>query len=184
VSEPEDETLLLDKHTAGDHTLELKRYPFVAVTLGVNNNDVHLQKPQKLSPNTSMGSTHILKERNVLTRMKGHADLSTITLLTSNEAGLELFDSEEEAWKTIPFMKGAVLMNTGDILQGWSEGRFTSTKHRVINSWTRSTPRYSLVYFCTPDWHVGLDSLELQSTAASSSSRSEADLFGDIVPFT
>ena len=40
-------------------------------------------------------------------------------------------------------------MNVGDILQRWSNGRFASTPHRVVNRSGRE--RYSIAFFFDPN---------------------------------
>jgi len=41
-------------------------------------------------------------------------------------------------WRVVDIVPGALLVNTGNLLVHWTNGKYLSTKHRVINT-TRST---------------------------------------------
>lgn len=86
-------------------------------------------------------------------RAGAHSDYGTLTLLFQDDVGgLEVLSTQGE-WIAAPAVPGAVLINTGDLTQRWSNDAFRSTKHRV------SLPegdkierhRYSIAFFCQPD---------------------------------
>lgn len=47
--------------------------------------------------------------------------------------GLEVLSSETGAWIEAPPTSDTVLCNTGDFMQLWTEGKYPSTKHRVVH---------------------------------------------------
>ena len=49
------------------------------------------------------------------------------------------------------------VVNTGDILHRWSNGRFLSTPHRAFN--TSGGPRYAIPYFFHPNPDTLIDCL-------------------------
>ena len=55
-------------------------------------------------------------------------------------------------------LKAAGLNNIGDILQYWSNGRYSSTQHRVINR--HGVDRYSIPYFVNPGADVMIAALD------------------------
>src|ERR1700676_4486673 len=62
-----------------------------------------------------------------------HTDYGFITILAQDEVGgLEVRNRHNE-WIAAPPIEGTFVMNVGDILQRWSNGRFASTPHRVRN---------------------------------------------------
>ena len=64
-------------------------------------------------------------------RAGAHSDYGTLTLLFQDEVGgLEVLSTQGE-WMAAPAIPGAVLINTGDLTQRWSNNVFRSTKHRV-----------------------------------------------------
>ena len=78
-----------------------------------------------------------------------HTDSSFVTLLaTTDIPGLELLGPSGE-WFPAPPIAGSILFNSGDLLTRWSNGRFLSTPHRVINRSGRD--RYSIPLFIHPN---------------------------------
>jgi isopenicillin N synthase-like dioxygenase len=85
-----------------------------------------------------------------------HTDYGSITLLFQDDVGgLELRDADGE-WRLAPPVPQAVLINTGDLMERWTNGRFPSTVHRVRPiSGTRD--RFSIALFVDPDAAVEID---------------------------
>jgi len=56
--------------------------------------------------------------------------------------------TKQGQWIKVPTVPGAFLINTGEMLARWSNGRFAPTPHRVINA----TPnvRHSIPFFFGP----------------------------------
>ena len=86
-----------------------------------------------------------------------HTDGSFMTLLaTSDQPGLELL-AQSGRWIQAPLLPGAFVVNAGDLLHRWSNGRVMSTPHRVIN--TSGTDRYSIPFFVHPTGDTVIDCL-------------------------
>ncbi len=86
-------------------------------------------------------------------RAGAHSGYGTLTLLFQDEVGgLEVLSTQGE-WIAAPAIPGAVLINTGDLTQRWSNDVFRSTKHRVSlpQGAKVSFDRYSIAFFCQPD---------------------------------
>ncbi|MEM7468040.1 MAG: 2OG-Fe(II) oxygenase family protein [Pseudomonadota bacterium] len=78
-----------------------------------------------------------------------HTDGSFLTLLaTTDVPGLEILTVENE-WIKAPLWPGSFLVNSGDMLTRWSNGRFRSTAHRVIND--SGEDRYAIPFFMQPN---------------------------------
>ena len=78
-----------------------------------------------------------------------HSDGSFITLLAQARVpGLEVW-TRTGKWIVAPAIDGALLVNSGDLLARWSNDRFLSTPHRVINR--SGTDRYSIPFFLNPN---------------------------------
>lgn len=78
-----------------------------------------------------------------------HTDSSFATLLaTTSVPGLELRRPSGE-WFLAPPIPSSILFNSGDLLTRWTNGRFLSTPHRVINRSGRD--RYSIPLFVHPN---------------------------------
>lgn len=77
-----------------------------------------------------------------------HTDYGFVTLLKQDDVGgLEVRNRHGE-WIAAPPIEGTFVMNVGDILAKWSNGRFVSTPHRVRNLSPRD--RYSQPFFYDP----------------------------------
>lgn len=78
-----------------------------------------------------------------------HTDYGFLTLLAQDDVGGLQVRNVAGEWVDAPYRADAFVMNAGDILHRWSNGRFISTPHRVINRSGRA--RYSCPYFFDPD---------------------------------
>lgn len=86
-----------------------------------------------------------------------HTDGSYLTLLaTSNVAGLQILTQDSE-WIKAPLWRGCFLVNSGDMVTRWSNGRVLSTPHRVIND--SGEDRYALPFFMQPNADAMLECL-------------------------
>ncbi|MBM3558567.1 MAG: isopenicillin N synthase family oxygenase, partial [Alphaproteobacteria bacterium] len=50
-------------------------------------------------------------------------------------------------WIAAPHIPGAILVNTGEFLNRWTNGRFIATPHRVM---APKTDRYAITFFFNP----------------------------------
>jgi isopenicillin N synthase-like dioxygenase len=73
-----------------------------------------------------------------------HTDFGCFTLLlTDREPGLQI--QWDGRWVDVPPREGCYIVNIGDLLQVWTNGRFKSTLHRVVS--TTGRERYSTAFF-------------------------------------
>ncbi|KAG7627537.1 Oxoglutarate/iron-dependent dioxygenase [Arabidopsis thaliana x Arabidopsis arenosa] len=80
-----------------------------------------------------------------------HSDFGMMSLLaTDGVMGLQICkdkDVKPQKWEYIPSIKGAYIVNLGDLLERWSNGYFKSTLHRVLGN---GQDRYSIPFFLKP----------------------------------
>nr|GEV72607.1 2-oxoglutarate-Fe(II) type oxidoreductase-like isoform X1 [Tanacetum cinerariifolium] len=80
-----------------------------------------------------------------------HSDYGFLTLLaTDNVSGLQICkdkDVKPQVWEDVEPLKGAFVVNLGDMLERWSNCIFRSTLHRVLGN---GQQRYSIPYFVEP----------------------------------
>lgn len=77
-----------------------------------------------------------------------HTDFGTMTLLAlDGQGGLEVFSRDGE-WIRAPRVDDSFVVNIGDLMACWTNDRFTSTPHRVVNRSGRD--RYSIPMFYNP----------------------------------
>jgi len=67
-------------------------------------------------------------------RAGAHSDLGMMTLLYSDNdvGGLEVMDRADR-WVRVPIIDGALTVNLGDLMMRWTNDRWRSTLHRVVN---------------------------------------------------
>jgi len=77
-----------------------------------------------------------------------HTDYGVLTLLLQDmNGGLEVLNKENE-WITAAPIPGTLVCNVGDLLHRWSNDRFSSNLHRVINK--SGNERHSIAIFFDP----------------------------------
>ena len=127
------EDFLIIRHNQQNHTLRLLHYPPLQT----------LPKPGQV-------------------RAGEHSDYGSITLLFQDDiGGLEVQTASGE-WIAAPTIPDTVIVNTGDLIQRWTNHVFCSTKHRVMipsdNRMKQS--RYSIAFFCHPNDHTEIACFE------------------------
>jgi isopenicillin N synthase-like dioxygenase len=78
-----------------------------------------------------------------------HTDFGVLTLLYQDDVGGLQVRGRDGDWLTAHPVPGTLVVNVGDLLARWTNDRFKSTPHRVINASGRE--RYSLAMFVDPD---------------------------------
>jgi len=79
-----------------------------------------------------------------------HTDYRCLTLLHQDPVGGLQVQGRDGRWLAALPIEGTLVVNVGDLLARWSNDRFASTPHRVVN--TSGGARYSLAVFVDPDW--------------------------------
>ena len=89
-----------------------------------------------------------------------HTDYGGLTLLSQDDTGGLQVRARSGAWVTAPPIAGSFVVNVGDLMARWTNDRFLSTPHRVINSSGRA--RYSVGVFFDPAFDTVIDPRELR----------------------
>ncbi len=118
------DSFISDRHQKREHVLRLLHYPPMS----------QIPEPGQI-------------------RAGAHSDYGSITLLFQDDVGGLEVQTTDGQWLLAPCIPDTVLVNTGDLIQRWSNDVFRSTKHRVgIPTGDRAhKSRYSIAFFCQPD---------------------------------
>ncbi|WP_221629334.1 2OG-Fe(II) oxygenase family protein [Humibacillus xanthopallidus] len=96
-------------------------------------------------------------------RIGPHTDFGTVTILDREPGagGLQVW-TEQDGWEDAPWDPEALTINTGDLLERWSGGRWRSNRHRVLPPQQAHPDEdlVSLVYFYEADHDTVVTPLE------------------------
>lgn len=88
-------------------------------------------------------------------RAGAHTDFGSLTILHTgdNPGGLQVWSGE--AWVDVTPPVDAFVINVGDLLAQWTNDRWRSTLHRVVNppASRAGLARQSITFFHQPNWH-------------------------------
>lgn len=93
-----------------------------------------------------------------------HTDYGGLTLLSQDmTGGLQVLNKAGE-WVTAHPIPGTLVINVGDLMARWTNNRFSSNAHRVIN--TSGRERYSVAVFFDPSFDTTIDPRDLLDDAS------------------
>lgn len=118
------EDFFVNNHNEQAHTLRLLHYP-----------------PLQQSPKRGQ------------VRAGEHSDYGSITLLFQDDIGGLEVQTKNGEWIAAPTVPNSIIVNTGDLMQRWTNRVFCSTKHRVAipTDERAKRSRYSVAFFCHPN---------------------------------
>jgi isopenicillin N synthase-like dioxygenase len=89
-----------------------------------------------------------------------HTDFGCITLLWQDQnGGLEVLERQSKQWIPATPIPGTLVVNVADLLARWTNDRYSSTPHRVVNKSGRE--RFSIATFYDPDFKAVVDPRQL-----------------------
>ena len=93
-------------------------------------------------------------------RAGAHSDYGSLTILLPqhDSRGLEI-QSLDGSWHEVVPVPGAFIINLGDLMERWTNNRWRSTMHRVVNPELAHDPlsrRQSIAYFHQPNWDASI----------------------------
>jgi isopenicillin N synthase-like dioxygenase len=86
-----------------------------------------------------------------------HTDYGTLTVLTDDGVGGLQVMRRDGRWIDVSVPEDAVVVNLGDLMAIWTNDRWVSTPHRVVNP--PEVDRYSMPLFVTPPFRAGISCL-------------------------
>ena len=93
-----------------------------------------------------------------------HTDYGVLTLVHQDMTGGLQVRTRAGEWVMAHPIPGTLVVNVGDLLARWTNDRFQSTPHRVVNASGRE--RYSMAIFLDPDFDTPIVPVALGGEAA------------------
>ena len=120
----------------------------------------HFQKPvADMVINHYFGLAEAVSLGGGDTASGAHTDHGIVTILWQDDSGgLEVMGPDGE-WLAAPPVRGSFVINIGELMKRWTNGRFKATVHRVIHR--KDAARYSMPLFCNPDFRTMVDPRQL-----------------------
>ncbi len=92
-----------------------------------------------------------------------HTDYGSLTIVRQEEApgGLQVRDKTGD-WVDVPVVPGGLVINIGDLMAEWTNDRWVSTLHRVVNpprEVAADSRRLSLIFFHQPNYDAVIECL-------------------------
>lgn len=87
-----------------------------------------------------------------------HTDYGTLTLLADDGVGGLQVRQRSGEWIDVDVPEGQLVVNLGDLMAIWTNDRWVSNPHRVVNP--PGVDRYSSPLFVTPPFHLRIETLE------------------------
>lgn len=125
----------------------------IAVSLGLPD-DYFYNKQQK--PISIQRILHYPPQTGSISREKigigEHTDYGFLTILAQDDVGGLQVKNRAGDWISAPPIEGSFIVNIGDLVQTYTNDRYISTLHRVIN--TSGKQRYSYPFFMDMDFNA------------------------------
>ena len=87
-----------------------------------------------------------------------HTDYGLLTLLFQDDVGgLQVMDNQQQ-WQDVAPVADGIVINSGDLLERWTNGRYRSTPHRV-QARIGDRDRLSIAMFIDPDSNTQVEAL-------------------------
>lgn len=94
-----------------------------------------------------------------------HTDYGTVTVLADDGVGGLQVRMRSGEWVDVTIPPGHLVVNLGDLMAIWTNDRWVSNPHRVINP--VGVDRYSIPLFVTPPFHLRIETLPTCTDAAN-----------------
>jgi isopenicillin N synthase-like dioxygenase len=145
----------MERYFSSMEALAFKMLPGFAAAMGLPADffEKDFEQPMMILKPNHYPPQEITDETEMI-GVGGHCDGGGFTILwQDNEGGLEIKNKSGE-WVGVPPIEDTFVINIGNMLQRWTNGRFSSTEHRVINR--NGNDRYSIAFFADPNYFTSV----------------------------
>lgn len=138
---------LLEQHYNDMQQLALQLLRALALAIGMDETFFISKFNEPLSVFRMIHYPGLPKEKGRIV-CGSHTDYGIVTLLYQDTAGGLQVRSLDGKWIDAPAIPGSFVVNIGDMMAMWSNDRYKSNFHRVLNP---GVDRISMPFFCEPN---------------------------------
>lgn len=153
---PQEFTQVMEQYHAA--MLQLARKLISAIALSLDLPADYFEKLQQ-KPITIQRLLHYPPQFGDITLKEigigAHTDYGFLTILSQDENGGLQVQNRDGEWVSAPPVPDTFIVNIGDLVQTFTNDRYISTMHRVIN--TSGVDRYSVPFFIDLDFDAVVD---------------------------
>ena len=157
--QPEEFRQIMEQYHA--EMLALGRKLLSAIALSLDLPYDYFDAMQK-NPITIQRLLHYPPQQGAITQEEigigAHTDYGAVTILSQDNVGGLQVQNHDGEWVDAPPIEGCFTVNIGDLVQTFSNDRYVSTVHRVIN--TSGRERYSVPFFMDLDFDAVVEVVE------------------------
>lgn len=136
----------VEEYSSWMESLSIKLLPVYARALKVEQN---FFAPAFTNPFFRLRMTHyppLSRDSSDRYGISPHVDTTFFTILAQDSPGLCVFSEKRHCWITVPMIREALIVNTGELLKHWSNDEFVSVKHFANNN-SGDASRFSIPFF-------------------------------------
>lgn len=142
------------------HMRRLARQLIQAIAMSLGLPIDYFETRQK-NPITIQRLLHYPPQTGVISEQEmgagAHTDYGFLTILSQDDKGGLQVQNRSGDWISAPPIKDAFIVNIGDFVQAFTNGKYISTLHRVINAGNQD--RYSLPFFMDLDFDAVIETV-------------------------
>ncbi len=147
-----------------DLAVRIMRVFATALGLTENHFDSYLDAPISALRALNYPEQHVAPKPGQI-RAGAHTDYGSLTILLpqAGSRGLEIITPDGQ-WTEVPPIPGAFVINIGDLMARWTNDRWVSTVHRVVNppaDQSGKDRRQSMAFFHQPNWDAEIRVLDV-----------------------
>ncbi|KAM7493161.1 hypothetical protein LguiB_027770 [Lonicera macranthoides] len=158
-----------------------KLFGCLSLIMGMEKEEglLELQKELQISMRVTYYPT--CSSPNKVLGLSPHSDASSITIFMQNNDTVGLQIRHDGGWVPVKPVPNSLIINVGDVLEMWSNGKYKSIEHRAVTSETNT--RISFGAFVMPNIDVEIEPLQEMLSMQQKPAKYKKVKFGDYLTY-
>ncbi|KAM7493151.1 hypothetical protein LguiB_027760 [Lonicera macranthoides] len=135
-----------------------KLYGCLSLIMGMEKEEGLLELQKELQMSMRVNYYPTCSSPDKVLGLSPHSDSSSITILMQNNDTVGLQIRHDGGWVPVKPVPNSLVVNVGDVLEIWSNGKYKSIEHRAVTSETNT--RISFGAFVMPNIDVEIEPLQ------------------------